>query len=125
MIKRRNMWKQVLLMIVTVGIYGIYWFYITSKEMVEYKGLSGRPGLWTVLLFVPYIGVYAYWKHGKAVEALTDGKYRALLIFVLWIFFSPAVWAITQIELNKRATDESTRVIDASPPTTNEPSSGD
>lgn len=125
MIKRRNMWKQVLLMIITVGIYGIYWFYSTSKEMVEYKGLGGRPGLWTVLLFVPYISVYASWKHSKAVEALTDGQYRALLIVILWIFFPPAVWAITQIELNKRATDESTHVIDASPPATNEPSSGD
>jgi len=88
-IKRRNMWKQVLLMIVTVGIYGIYWFYSTSKEMVEYKGLGGRPGLWTVLLFVPYISVYASWKHSKAVEALTDGQYRALLIVILMDILPP------------------------------------
>ncbi len=32
MIKQRNMWMQVVLMIVTLGIYSIYWFYVTSRE---------------------------------------------------------------------------------------------
>ena len=49
MIKQRNMGMQVLLMIITLGIYGIYWFYVTSNEMVEYKRLDGSPGLWTAL----------------------------------------------------------------------------
>ncbi|MBQ10934.1 MAG: hypothetical protein CMJ45_05230 [Planctomyces sp.] len=54
MIKRRNMLVQILLFIVTLGIYGIYWFYATSKEMVEYKKLDGSPILWTILLFIPF-----------------------------------------------------------------------
>ena len=49
MIKRRNMWMQVLLMVITLGIYAIYWFYVTSKEMIEYKNLDGSASLWTVL----------------------------------------------------------------------------
>ncbi|MEE9324615.1 MAG: DUF4234 domain-containing protein [Dehalococcoidia bacterium] len=120
MIKRRNMGKQVLLYIVTFGIYGIYWFYVTSKEVVEYKGLGGRPGLWTVLLFVPLVNFYAYWKHSKAVEALTDGRYGAVLIFVLWIFVAPAVWAITQIELNNLATEGPEPATEVSPPAADE-----
>ena len=48
MIKRRNMAMQVLLMIVTLGIYSIFWFYVTSKEMVEYKHLNGSPALWNL-----------------------------------------------------------------------------
>ena len=48
MIKRRNMWMQVLLMVITLGIYAIYWFYVTSKEMIEYKNLDGSASLWTV-----------------------------------------------------------------------------
>ena len=139
MIKRRNMGKQVLLYIVTFGIYRFYWFYVTTKEMVEYKGLDGSPGLWTFLSLIPLVNFYAYWKHSKAVEALTDGRYGTVLIFVLWIFFEPAVWAITQIELNKLATegptpatevsppaaDESLAVTDEPPPAPDEPSSGD
>ena len=37
LMKRRNRLVQILLFIVTFDIYRIYWFYPTSKEMVEYK----------------------------------------------------------------------------------------
>ena len=53
MIKRRNMWTQVGLTIITLGIYAIYWFYITSKEMIEEKRLEGSAVLWTVLSLIP------------------------------------------------------------------------
>ena len=104
MIKRRNMVTQVFLMIVTLSIYGIYWFYVTSKEMIEHKGLDGSAGLWTVLLFVPFGSFYSHYKQGEAVEALTDGSMNRWIIFILWLVFSPAVWFIVQTELNKRAT---------------------
>ena len=97
-----------LLAIVTFGIYMIYRFYVTSREMTEYKKLDGCPGLWTFLLFVPFGALYSYWKHSQAVEALTDGKYNGILMFVFWLVFSPAVWALTQIELNKLATESQT-----------------
>jgi hypothetical protein len=104
MIKRCNMLMQVVLFIVTLGIYSLYWFYVTSKEMVQYKSLNGSPILWTVMLFVPFGSLYSYWKHSKAVSAVADDKYPFFLIFILWLFFSPALWAITQIELNRLAT---------------------
>ena len=105
-IKRRNMWMQVLLYIVTFSIYGIYWFYVSSKEMVTYKKLDGDPALWTFLMFIPFAGIYSVWKHSESVSAFTDKRYGQLLIFILWLFFSPAVWAITQIELNRLATED-------------------
>ena len=40
MIKHRNMWLQVLLFIITLRIYGIYWYCSTFKEMVG----TSRPG---------------------------------------------------------------------------------
>ena len=50
MVKRRNMLGQVGLMIITLGIYAIFWFYWTACEL---KGLANdetaSPGLWTVL----------------------------------------------------------------------------
>ncbi len=104
MIQQRNMVMQVLLMVVTLGIYGIYWFYVTSKEMIEHKGLDGSAGLWTVLAIFPLVQWYAYYKQGEAVEALTDGALNKWIVFILWLVFAPAVWFITQTELNKRAT---------------------
>ena len=105
MIKYRNMVTQVVLMVITLGIYGIYWFYVTSKEMIEHKELEGSAGLWTFLLFIPFISIYAQYKQGEAVEALSDGAISKWLIFILWLVFSPAVWFITQTELNKRASE--------------------
>ena len=105
MIKRRNMWVQVLLMVVTLGIYSIYWFYVTASEMLNYTRREGRAGLWTLLLFIPFVNLYSYWKHSQLVEATTGSRYSSILIFVLWLFFSPAVWAITQIELNRLASE--------------------
>lgn len=35
MIKRRDMLAQVLLFIITCGIYGVYWFYQTTLEMAN------------------------------------------------------------------------------------------
>ena len=103
MIQQRNMGMQVLLMIVTLGIYGIYWFYVTSNEIVEHKSLDGSAGLWTLLLFVPFGAFYSYYKQGEAVEALTDSAMSKWILFILWLVFSPAAWFITQTELNKRA----------------------
>ena len=105
MIKRRNMAMQVLLMIVTLGIYSIYWFYVTSKEMVEYKHLNGSPALWTLLSLIPLANLYAEYKQGEAVEALTDSGINRWIIFILWLIFPPAVWFIVQTELNKRASE--------------------
>ncbi len=104
MIERRNMAMQVLLFIITLGIYAIYWFYVTSREMVEHKKLTGSPALWTLLFILPLINLYAYYKQGEAVEALTDEAINRWIMFILWIVFSPAAWFITQAELNKRAT---------------------
>src|SRR3954469_18182997 len=54
MIKRRDMLVQVLLFIVTCGIYSIYWFYQTTVEMKELaKDSDVSPGLWAVLLILP------------------------------------------------------------------------
>ncbi len=103
MIKRRNMWMQLLLFVVTLGIYGLYWFYVTSEEIIKHKNLDGSAALWTVLMLLPLVNLYAEYKQGEAVEALTDGSINKWIIFVLWIVFSPAVWFITQTELNKRA----------------------
>ena len=105
MIKRRDMRMQVLLFVITFGIYSIYWFYVTSEEMLGYKKVAGNPGLWTLLLFVPILSFYSYWKHSEAVEALTDGKYQTLPMFLAWVVFSPIVWFLTQSELNKRAAE--------------------
>jgi len=104
-VKYRNMLAQVGLMVITFGIYSIYWFYQTSMEM---KGLANdhraEPALWTILLFVPFANLYSYYKHSELYEVISPDRFNRWLLWVLWIFFSPAVWAIVQMELNRRST---------------------
>ena len=106
MIKNRNMWMQVVLFIVTLGIYGIYWYYVTFKEMLEHQRQQGSPVLWTVLALIPIANLFSAWKYGGLVEGVTNNKYPQWLIFLLFIFIGVAAWLITQIELNKLATQE-------------------
>ena len=47
-IKYRNMFVQVLLFIITFGIYGIYWFYVTFDELNIANGKESPGCLWTI-----------------------------------------------------------------------------
>lgn len=104
MIKKRNMLVQVLLVIVTFGLYTIYWFYQTAQEL---KSLahdeSASPALWTVLLFVPFGAIFSYYKYGELYEKVSSEHFNRWLLFVLYLVFTPAVWFIVQTDLNGRA----------------------
>jgi hypothetical protein len=99
------MWAQVGLMIITLGIYAIYWFYATATEL---KGLAddreANPGLWTILIFIPFGAIYSHYKYGELYEKVASDKLNRWIVFILWIVFPPAVWFIVQMELNNRAT---------------------
>ena len=104
LIKRRDMMVQVLLFIVTIGIYGFYWFYQTTLEMKNFeKNDEVSPGLWTVLLFIPLVNFYVHYKYSELFEDFANENVDKWILFILWIVFCPAVWFIVQTELNKRA----------------------
>ena len=104
MIKKRNMLAQVGLVIITFGIYGIYWFFKISEEM-KYVGKddTASPALWTVLLFIPFGAFYSYYKFSELYEKISSDNFNKWLLFLLWIVFAPAAWFIVQTEMNKKA----------------------
>lgn len=101
-VKYRNMWMQVLLIFVTIGMYGIYWFYATATDMANYFKREEPVFLWTLLLFVPLVSFYSYFKYCELFERVSPDMNRWVLI-LLWTFFPPAVWALVQIKLNRLA----------------------
>jgi len=104
-IKFRSMPLQVLLFIVTFGIYGLYWFYQTAVEMREAVGdFDGSPGLWLVLLFVPFGNFFSYYFYSELYEKWSAETFNRWLLWVIWLLFSPAVWFIVQSELNRHST---------------------
>lgn len=103
-IKYRNMLVQILLMMVTFGLYTFYWFYVTSKEMKSLATDSDiSPALLTVLLFIPFISLYSYYKHAELFQEISSEHMPKWVLFILWLFFPPGVWFLVQMELNERA----------------------
>ncbi len=104
-IKFRNMGLQILLIIVTLGIYGIYWFYQSAEELKAIaRDENASPVLWLVMLFIPFGALYSHYKYSELYEKVAADHLNKWILFILWLFFAPAVWFIVQIELNKRAT---------------------
>jgi hypothetical protein len=103
-IKYRNMVMQVVLAIVTLGIYAIYWYYVSLDEMHKANGKADGAGMWTVLSLIPIANLFAYWHHSSDYSEFTNGKYPGIAIFILWIVFSPVVWFLVQSDLNRAAT---------------------
>jgi hypothetical protein len=102
--RRRSMAAQILLTIVTFGIYSVYWFYSIACELRDATGDDkASPALWTVLLFVPFGFLYSFYKFGELYEKWSPDHFNRWLTFVLYLVFSPAVWFIVQSEANRQA----------------------
>ena len=111
-VKKRDMLKQVLLIIVTLGIYGIYWFYQTALELKYVsKDEEASPVLWTVVMFIPFGAIYSHYKYSELFEKISSEKINKWILFILWIVFCPAVWFVVQRDLNLIADKNSTEPV--------------
>lgn len=102
-ITRRNMWLQVLWMLLTFGLYMIYWYHVTCREMCDHLRRDEPVWLWTLLWIAPPLSLYSYYKQGELIEEVTAGNVNRWLIFGLWFFFPPGVWFAIQYKLNELA----------------------
>ena len=103
-IKNRNMVAQVFLFIITLGIYGIYWFHVTLKETQRANGKADeRVWPWTVLVVIPIANLFAWWRHSHEYAEFVGEKYPGIAIFILWLVFVPVVWFLVQRDLNRAA----------------------
>ncbi len=103
MVKRRSLIFQIIVFFLTFGLYSLYWYYSTLDEMTKLEGKRTEALLWTILIVIPIISFFAMWKHSVAADHAFEKTYPAVLLFVLWIFISPVVWILLQIELNRIA----------------------
>ena len=102
-IKYRNMWVRAALIIISFGIYLIYWYFASLEELHQANGKEPSGCLWTLLSLVPILNLFAYWHHSSEYTTFVNGKYPAIAISILWIVFSPAVWFLVQSDLNRAA----------------------
>lgn len=112
MIKQRNIVVQVLLSIITCGIYGIYWMITLTDDAAAKAGDSefsgGKAVLFTIITCGIY-GFYWYYKMGKTLATAGSNSGvpiddNSVLYLILGIFGLGIVnYCIMQSDLNKMA----------------------
>ncbi len=98
-IKKRNIFLVYLFMIITFGIYGIYWLVSTKNEM---NSLGAKiPTAW--LLIVPIANIYWEYKYAEGFATRLKKDNNTVLWFLVIIIIGIVMPALVQSELNKLA----------------------
>ena len=95
--ERKSLGIQVVLTIVTIGLYTIYWAYSTAKQL----DAGTNSDLTPILAIVPIVNIVSVWQISDAAEAVTDQS--KIVLFVLFIFFAPLSWYWIQSGMNAAA----------------------
>jgi len=102
--KERKIWLIYLLGFLTFGIYFIYWFYVTSKELQELG--ADIPSF--ILFLLPVANLYWVYRYIEEWARIT-GKDNPILYFLVFLFFNIAIPFLVQKELNNIARNYSSR----------------
>lgn len=96
--KNRNIVAVLVLFIITLGIYGLYWFIKTRRELVD-RGASIPT---TILIIIPIANLYYLymWSMGAA-KVLKKENMFGYLLTILMILISPIGALVAQNEFNK------------------------
>ena len=113
--KLRNPLGVIGLSFITLGIYGIFWYYSVNKELAEIgrarrtDELGDSPGtsvlavtLGAFVIVPAFISIYNFCKRLSAAERHTGAPagMEAGLLFILFVFISPVGVYIAQSNLN-------------------------
>jgi len=108
-LQQRSIAMNIILTIVTCGIFGLYWYYCVATDIYNNRNNIGTtPGI-TLLLNIltgGIYGMYVYYKWGQSMSELCrekniPGEDRAVLYLILAIFgLSIVNMALIQNDLN-------------------------
>lgn len=92
---------QVVLFVVTLGLYGLYWYYQANSQLVAGTDAEFNPAVRVLLSLIPLVGLYWSWQFCDDMEGVTG--HSGALLFVLYLFFMPAAWFLIQTGINETA----------------------
>ena len=107
--KKRNIALCVILTIVTLGIYGLYWFVQITNDVnklanPEKKTSGGAALLLTIITCNIYGFYWAYKMGGLLDKAQTDrgmpAQNRAVVYLILELVIAPVAWILMQNTIN-------------------------
>jgi UDP-N-acetylmuramyl pentapeptide phosphotransferase/UDP-N-acetylglucosamine-1-phosphate transferase len=97
-LKLRNVVLVYILGIITLGIYFIYWYVKTKREINENFG-AAISTCW--LLIIPIANIYWMYRYAEAYAYYVKRDSNTTLWALLFILISIITPALVQIELNK------------------------
>lgn len=106
MIKHRNIVLVYILMIITFGIYALYWL-VSTKHEINKLGANIPTSL---LLIIPIANIYWIYKYCEGFSQFVKKDDNTLLWFILYLLIGIIMPAIVQSELNKLATANTTAI---------------
>lgn len=87
------------LALMLVGYLIFFWWLITSAKTL--RSLTNTDIPIFLILFIPIVNYYWYWKYSKAVEIYTKGRIQTVLGFILLALLGPIGAGILQDTYNK------------------------
>ena len=99
-VKKRNIIVMYLLILVTLGIYAIYW-YISTKEEMNNEFKTDIPTGW--LLIIPIANIYWIYKYAEGFSTKVKEDDNTVLWFIIFWLIGIVTPAVVQLELNKYA----------------------
>lgn len=107
--KERNIVTQIILTVVTCGLYGLYWSYMVAKEIVTFKDPADN-GLLEILLMIFLAPVGAFLTEKKFTEGCAakgiEHKDNTILYLILSLLGLHVVTlALMQNDMNKLAAE--------------------
>lgn len=93
--------KQVLFSVLTLGLYTLYWWHATHKQLSAGTDADFSPAMRTIGLFVPFYNFLVIWQTSNDAAAVTDSD--GVVLFLLFLVFAPAAWFLIQSGMNGAA----------------------
>jgi hypothetical protein len=98
-LERKSLGMQVGLTVVTLGLYPLYWFYSTAKQL---DGATDRD-LTPIFGVIPVLNFVCAWQIADAAEAVTDQDKE--ILFILFLVFGVLSWYWIQSGINQAASN--------------------
>ncbi|MGI5971692.1 MAG: DUF4234 domain-containing protein [Oscillospiraceae bacterium] len=111
MIQKRNIALNIILTIITCGIYGLYWLVCLTDDTNRLAGVYGTTGGTALLLTLVTCGIYGlYWAYvrGELIDRVKQSRgipagNGGILYLLLFIFGGVIAYAVIQHEINNLA----------------------
>jgi heme/copper-type cytochrome/quinol oxidase subunit 2 len=111
--KLRNPWLAFLWALVTLGIYYLFWYYRTNKELRDVANIDVSPGIATVAISIgslvvvpPFVSTWRYFKRIRQAQEAAGVDHpvshvTGFVLFLIAFFLLPVEIPYAQHHLNR------------------------